>query len=75
MKRLLAILLLAVACFAFFIGSPLFPRKTSGVGAWQIIRYTMGADSLDGTAIFAADTDGDGLITLSDALQLALKAG
>lgn len=75
MKRFVAILLLAAACFAAFIGSPLFPAESGGVGVWQIVRYTMGVESLNGADIFAADTDGDGLITLSDAVRLALKAG
>jgi hypothetical protein len=75
MKKLIAVLLLAVAGFAAFIGSPLFRAETENVGAWQILRYTMGVDSLEGTALFAADADGDGIITLNDALLLALTGG
>lgn len=75
MKKIIAVLLLAVAGFAAFIGSPLFLAETDDVGVWQIVRYTMGVDSLSGTALFAADADGDGLITLNDALLLALKEG
>ncbi len=75
MKKLIAILLLVAAGFAVFIGSPLFRAESDSVGVWQIMRYTMGVESLGGTALFAADTDGDGLITLADALQLALKEG
>lgn len=75
MKKIIAVLLLAVAGFAALIGSPLFRAETDEVSIWQIMRYTMGVDSLEGTALFAADTDGDGLITLGDALFLALKGG
>lgn len=76
MKKFVAVLLLAIACFSVFIGSPLFKQNAEEQsGVWQIVRYTMGADSLSGSALIAADADGDGCITLSDALQRALKAG
>ena len=73
MKKCIAILLLAAAGFAVFIGSPLFPKTAAAPGAWQVVRYTMGAGGLDGADIFAADADGDGRITLSDAVRHALR--
>ena len=75
MKKLLAILLLAIAGFAAFIGSPLFDGDAEQPGAWRIVRYTMGGGSLEDAELFAADVDGDGLITLQDALLIAAKEG
>lgn len=75
MKKLAAVLLLTLAVFAAVVGSPLFSRESAEVGLWQILRYTMGVDSLSGSALTAADANGDGLITLSDALYFALKEG
>ena len=80
MKKLLAVLLLAIAGFAAFIGSPLLDNAAPSAGpvsAWQVVRYTLGCDSIQGANLFAADMDGDGAITLQDALLIAAepKAG